>query len=99
MALTVTATRADLAGSDATLLAVLLNAGSALPAAASSLDELLGGALRRTLERRDFRGSRDETLHLAGGTSGPQRLLLVGMGRAGDDATAVVSALRRAAGL
>ena len=99
MPLTVTAARPDLAGSDATLLAVLLHAGAVLPAAAASLDESLGGALRRTLERRDFRGTRDETLHLAGGTSGPQRVLLVGMGRAGDDDTSTVSALRRGAGL
>jgi leucyl aminopeptidase len=49
------------------------------------LDRALGGALARTLARRDFRGGRDETLHLGGGPKGPQRVLLVGLGKPADD--------------
>jgi len=59
------------------------------------VDAALGGALARTLERRDFRGGRDEVLHLAGGAKGPVRVLLVGLGKATDRGPA----LRRAASL
>ncbi|MGZ8414817.1 MAG: M17 family peptidase N-terminal domain-containing protein, partial [Gemmatirosa sp.] len=59
------------------LLAVALGADEALPAALSELDARLGGTLGRALSRRDFRGARDETLHLAGGEQGVERVLLV----------------------
>ncbi len=77
------------------MLACLLPAGGGLPAALRELDKALGGALRRTFDRRDFRGGRDEVLHIVGGTRGPRRILLVGMGAA----TVRESALRRAATL
>ena len=68
---------------DVPLLAIALPAGaSANGETLAKLDRLLGGALGRTLARRDFRGGRDETLHLSGGASGPQRILLVGLGKA-----------------
>ncbi|MFL5576178.1 MAG: leucyl aminopeptidase [Gemmatimonadaceae bacterium] len=74
---------ADLAA-DTPLLAVALPAGAALAGERlGALDRALGGALGRTLQRRDFRGGRDETLHLTGGASGPQRVLLVGLGNDG----------------
>lgn len=66
------------------LLAIALSADEPLPAALSALDAHLGGTLGRALARRDFRGGRDETLHLAGGEQGVQRVLLVGMGKATD---------------
>ncbi|MGZ8468328.1 MAG: leucyl aminopeptidase [Gemmatirosa sp.] len=66
------------------LLAVALGADEALPAALSELDARLGGTLGRALSRRDFRGARDETLHLAGGEQGVERVLLVGMGKVAD---------------
>lgn len=46
------------------------------------VDALLHGTLSRSLTRRDFRGGRDETLMLAGGETGVQRVLLVGRGTA-----------------
>ncbi len=46
----------------------------------AALDTAAHGALTRTIEMKDFRGSRDETLHLTGFAKGPRRLLLVGMG-------------------
>lgn len=46
----------------------------------AALDTASQGALARTLEMKDFRGARDETLHLTGFAKGPRRLLLVGMG-------------------
>ena len=74
-------------------LAIALPAGTSAPAGKlMDLDKALGGALRRTLERRDFRGGRDETLHLSGAATGPQRVLLVGLGKPADRA----GALRRA---
>ena len=46
----------------------------------AALDTASQGALTRLIDMKDFRGSRDETLHLTGFAKGPRRLLLVGMG-------------------
>ena len=94
MALALSVRRADLAALDTPLLVVALGAQPQLDDALRPLDGVLGGALGRSLERRDFRGARDETLHLAGGAGGVQRVLLVGVGT-GDRP----NALRRAAAL
>jgi leucyl aminopeptidase len=67
---------------DTPLLAIVFGAAPSLPAELGSLDEALGGALSRTLARRDFRGGRDETLLVVGGDRGVQRVLLVGRGAA-----------------
>jgi leucyl aminopeptidase len=78
---------------DTPLLVVALGADAALPAALGALDQATGGALGRSLSRRDFRGGRDEVGHVSGGATGVQRVLLVGTGKATDRAVA----LRRAA--
>ena len=76
------------------LLAVALAADEPLPDALHDLDRRLAGTLGRSIARRDFRGGRDETLHLAGVESaGAERVLLVGMGKVRDRGPAV----RRAA--
>jgi leucyl aminopeptidase len=80
MALTLALRDGDAADIDTPLLGVLLQTGNELPDALSQLDERLGGALSRALERGDFRGARDETLHFDGGTSRAGRVLLVGLG-------------------
>ena len=80
MALTLALHDGDAADIDTPLLGVLLSAGNELPAALSQLDDKLGGALSRSVERGDFRGVRDETLHFDGGTTRAGRILLVGMG-------------------
>jgi leucyl aminopeptidase len=95
MTLTLSLARADLAALDTPLLAIALASKPSLTDELRALDAALGGALGRVLERRDFRGARDETLHLAGGAKGPQRVLLVGIGAATDRAVA----LKRAAAL
>jgi len=95
MTLSFTAGRADLASLDAPLLVVARASGDARDERVTALDGALGGALGRLLERRDFRAGRDETLHLAGGASGPARVLLVGLGKPADR----TSALRRAGAL
>ena len=92
MTLSVTIARPDLGALDVPLLVIALPAGGALDPAHAALDATLGGALERSLSRRDFRGGRDETLHLVGGATGPARVLLLGLGTAPDRA----SALRRA---
>jgi leucyl aminopeptidase len=92
MTLSLSAGPADLGALDTPLLVVALASGATMDAALAPLDRTLGGALARTLERRDFRGGRDETLHLSGAASGPQRVLLVGLGKPSDRA----GALRRA---
>jgi leucyl aminopeptidase len=61
----------------------------------SDLDAMVQGALSRSFEMKDFRGSRDETLHLTGVAKGPRRLLLIGMGAVTDRR----ASLRRAATL
>ena len=92
MTLSLTAGIADLGALDAPLLVVALPTGASLDSAVAALDGALNGVLSRSLERRDFRGGRDETLHFAGAASGPGRVLLLGLGKAPDR----VSALRRA---
>lgn len=95
MPLTLAARAGDPAVARTPLLALLLPAGRALPAGLRRLDAALGGALQTTLQRRDFRGQRDETLHLTGTSDGPARVLLVGLGTPPD----LALGLRRAATL
>jgi leucyl aminopeptidase len=92
MTLSLTAAAADFARLETPLLVIALPSAPTLSDDLRPVDALTGGALGRALSRRDFRGGRDETLHLAGGESGVQRVLLVGMGSAADR----TSALRRA---
>ena len=92
MTLSLTAGNANLGALNTPLLVVALSSGAALDAELSSLDGTLGGVLARSIQRRDFRGGRDETLHFAGGATGPGRVLLIGLGKATDR----VSSLRRA---
>ncbi len=92
MSLLLFAGPAELGALDAPLLVVALPSGSTLDSTLTALDGTLNGVLQRSLERRDFRGGRDETLHFAGGATGPARVLLVGMGKATDR----TGALRRA---
>jgi leucyl aminopeptidase len=78
------------------IAAVLLPNVSEVPAPLRTLDRALGGALDRILTRRDFRGSRDEVMHVDGAGAAIQRVLLVGYGSPSGDAN---NALRRAAGI
>jgi leucyl aminopeptidase len=80
MALTLALRGGDAADVETPLLGVLLQAGTDLPSELRALDAALGGALTRTLERGDFRGARDESLHLDGGESKAARVLLIGIG-------------------
>jgi leucyl aminopeptidase len=96
MTLKLSVRRADPAAVDTPLLVVGVPAPATMPGELASLDKALGGALSRTIERKDFRGDRDETLHLTGGANGPARVLLVGMGKGNDDRR---SAVRRAASI
>jgi len=73
---------------DAPLLGILLPAGTDLPPELRKLDESLGGALTRSLERGDFKGGRDESLHLDGAAGRADRLLLVGVGTPTEPAAA-----------
>jgi leucyl aminopeptidase len=89
----VTARRAQPDTADAPLLVLALASGATLTPALTALDATLGGSLGRALERKDFRGARDEALVLPGGAKGTQRVLLVGLGKP----ASMVGALRRAA--
>ena len=95
MPLKISGRQADLASLDVAMLAIALRKDAAVTGPLVNLDASLGQALTRTLQRRDFRGGRDELFHLVGGAKGPQRILLVGIG----DAKDLPAALRRAAAL
>ena len=92
--LKISAGSSDLGGLKAPALALLLEQA---PSADNigSLDATLAAAVRRVVSRRDFRGGRDETLHLLGAEQGIERVLLVGMGKVNDRA----ASLRRASAL
>jgi leucyl aminopeptidase len=95
MAISLEVRSSDLSAANAPLIALLLLASRELPAGLRKLDRTVSGVLSRTLARGDFRGARDETLHLTGGDKGVDRVLLVGMGSPTD----LSVALRRAATL
>jgi leucyl aminopeptidase len=77
---------------DVPLLVLAFPTAPAIGPELGPVDAATTGALGRAIARRDFRGGRDETLHLAGGERGIQRVLLVGMGTPTDRA----AGLRRA---
>lgn len=85
----------DFGALDTPLLVLALPSGAAVDETLTALDRRTGGVLRRTLERRDFRGGRDEVLHLSSATAGVERLLLIGMGKVVERPTG----LRRAAAI
>jgi leucyl aminopeptidase len=97
MPITFSVRRADVATLSTAALAVLCPKSAALPASLSGLDALLSGAVSRSFSRGDFGGKRDEVLHLSGGATGPQRILLVGMGDVSDAANALKRASQLAA--
>jgi leucyl aminopeptidase len=98
MPLALTVRRADLSGLDTPLLVLALPPGATVTAALAPVNDALGGALTRTLERKDFRGGKAEVLHLAGGPSGPRRVLLIGLGPIPDPGDRA-AALQRAAAI
>ena len=86
---------ADLHSLEIPLLVLALGADPAVDGDLAKLDRALDGALSRTFQRKDFRGARDETLHLVGVGKGPARILLVGLGAPTDRP----GALKRAAAI
>jgi leucyl aminopeptidase len=78
------------------VLAVILGEQPSLPEGLRAKDAASGGAIQRALDVRDFRGGKDEVLHVTpAGTDGPRRVLLVGIGPVTDRP----GSLRRAAAL
>ncbi len=64
------------------LLAIALPSEPSLPPALRGLDRRYAGAITRAITQRDFNGGRDEALLLLGRAGGPERVLLVGTGKA-----------------
>jgi len=95
MSLALSARAADFGALDTPLLVLAIATGSGVDDVLGGLDRRLGGILRRTLERREFRGGRDEMLHLSSAAAGVERVLLAGLGKAEDRP----ASLRRAAAL
>ncbi|HYW50088.1 MAG TPA: leucyl aminopeptidase [Gemmatimonadaceae bacterium] len=96
MPLTYSVSSADAATLDVGVLAILCPKSPALPEGLQALDALLAGAVTRSYARGAFSGKRDEVLHLAGGASGPERILLVGMGDVSNRPVAVKRAAQLA---
>ena len=92
---TLTGAAPNFAALDTPLLVLALPSPAAIAAELAPVDAATNGALGRAISRRDFRAGRDETLHLAGGERGIQRVLLVGLGTVTDRA----GALRRASAI
>jgi leucyl aminopeptidase len=95
MSLVLSVRAADFASLDTPLLVLALPANATVDETLNPFDRRAGGILRRTLERREFRGGRDEMLHLSSTVGGIERVLLVGFGKSEDR----VASLRRAAAL
>ncbi|HVF40367.1 MAG TPA: leucyl aminopeptidase [Gemmatimonadaceae bacterium] len=77
------------------LLAIALPETPSLSGGLIDLDRAMGGALQRSIDMRDFRGARDEILHLTGPSGGPRRVIAIGLGKVTDRA----GSFRRAAAL
>jgi len=92
--LKISAGSSDLGALRAPALAVLLEQGAVAPEL-GALDSAVVAGIRRVLSSRDFRGARDETLHLLGSEKGVERVLLVGTGKVSDR----VASLKRAAAI
>ena len=75
------------------LLAIAVAQGTTLPASLADLDRAAGGVVARAFASGDYKGKRDEAL-LVYGNGKAQRILLVGVGKAGE---VTRNALRRAA--
>ena len=97
MSLAFSVVRTDAGTLTAGVLAVLCPKGTQIPPGLTSLDEALGGALTRSFTRGAFVGKRDEVLHLSGGATGPERVLLIGMGAVTDGPAALKRAAQLAA--
>jgi leucyl aminopeptidase len=76
-------------------LAILFDAAPVEPPVGTLSGAIAGNAIQRVWSSRDFRGARDETMHLLGSPDGIQRVLLVGMGKVTDRA----ASLRRGAAI
>jgi leucyl aminopeptidase len=92
--LKISAGSSDLGALRTPALAILLEQGANAPNL-GTLESGLAASVRRVLASRDFRSGRDETLQLLGAERSVERLLLVGMGKVTDRA----SALKRAAAI
>src|SRR3989442_6167698 len=69
---------------DPPLLAVALAQGRDVPASLAALDKAAGGLVARAITSGDFKGKRDETSLLYPPAGKPQRILLVGVGKASE---------------
>ncbi|MGH7701428.1 MAG: M17 family peptidase N-terminal domain-containing protein, partial [Gemmatimonadales bacterium] len=72
-----------LAETETPLLAIAVAQGD-LPASLAALDRAAGGALTRAFASGDFKGNKDETCLLYPAAGPAQRILLLGLGKAGD---------------
>jgi leucyl aminopeptidase len=82
-------------GEETPLAAIILDNNLTIPPRLAASDDGTGGVIRKALESRDFRGSRDEILHVTMTGDNPRRVMLVGTGPVTDRP----NSLRRASAL
>jgi leucyl aminopeptidase len=95
VALEVSISAATPANSGAPFLAVAVDDSLSLHESVAELDRAAGGAIRQAIDSREFRGARDEILHITNGSGGTRRIALIGTGKPVDRS----GALRRAAAI
>ena len=66
------------------LLAIALAETLLVAGVLPQLDTVLGGAIARAIDSRDFRAAKDELFYLSGAESGPRTVALIGMGKVTD---------------
>jgi leucyl aminopeptidase len=81
--------------SGASFLALALDDSLLLHEAVEELDRATGGEIRRAIDSREFRGARDEVVHITSGAGATRRIALIGTGKATDRS----GSLRRAAAI
>ncbi|MBA3340437.1 MAG: leucyl aminopeptidase [Gemmatimonadaceae bacterium] len=84
MPLSITINAGSAAEFTGSLLGVAFSDEPKLSGTLVELDQAMAGAIQRSIELLDFRGARDEVLHLTGPVGGPRRVVLVGMGKVAD---------------
>jgi leucyl aminopeptidase len=95
VALEVTISAAAPANSGAAFLALAIDDSLSIHESIAEVDRASGGGIRQAIEAREFRGARDEVLHITSANGTPRRIVLIGTGKSPDRS----GALRRAAAI
>ena len=95
MTATVTLAGTSPAKFQGSLLAIPLDDTTTVSSTLAELDQSLGGAIKRSIDSKFFRGGKDEVFYLSGADGTAARIALIGMGKVSDRP----GSLRRAAAI